>query len=551
MKRFSIKTTLTAILLAVGVMTSLFSIYALDQLSAVNAKVEEVVDVWMPALEMVKDIEVRLGDIRTAYRSHILQHDPAAKNSAVQLVEQSVAQFTRDREAFLQYSSSDDQKVLLGEITTHFADYMNRGKEVLLLSSSGRENDALAVLKQEMMKRAEALRQASAQLTELTKSASREAHLKVQEDFSETFRIAIGSVAALICMILGAVVFVLTNVARPIGAITQSMRGLASGNLFEDIPYAGRTDEIGAMAAAVEVFRQNAQENLRLEKETDEIRLLAESDRENRDRDQAARAAEMDNATQGLAEALRQLAVGNLEFRLSHKFASDFERLRNDFNDAAEKLRHTLFDVASTTHAIDGSAAEISQGVDNLSRRTEQQDAALEQTAAALDEITTNVTASARRADEARNAARLASDNTIRSGAIVSDAVTAMTKIESSSQQIAGIIGIIDEIAFQTNLLALNAGVEAARAGEAGKGFAVVAQEVRELAQRSATAAREIKELIQRSNVDVSSGVKLVRETGDALKSIEGQVGGIYTTWMRLPCRPKNSPPVCCRLIRP
>jgi methyl-accepting chemotaxis protein len=96
-----------------------------------------------------------------------------------------------------------------------------------------------------------------------------------------------------------------------------------------------------------------------------------------------------------------------------------------------------------------------------------------------------------------------------------------MSKIEQSSNQISSIIGVIDEIAFQTNLLALNAGVEAARAGEAGKGFAVVAQEVRELAQRSAQAAKEIKELIRNSSGEVQSGVQLVSQTGEALKTIE------------------------------
>jgi len=120
--------------------------------------------------------------------------------------------------------------------------------------------------------------------------------------------------------------------------------------------------------------------------------------------------------------------------------------------------------------------------------------------------------------------AKQANDSAALSGQVVSNAVTAMERIEQSSNEISNIIGVIDEIAFQTNLLALNAGVEAARAGEAGKGFAVVAQEVRELAQRSAKAAKEIKTLIGTSSGEVESGVKLVRETGESLKTIEQYV---------------------------
>jgi methyl-accepting chemotaxis protein len=102
-----------------------------------------------------------------------------------------------------------------------------------------------------------------------------------------------------------------------------------------------------------------------------------------------------------------------------------------------------------------------------------------------------------------------------------------MQAIEQSSQQIAQIIGVIDEIAFQTNLLALNAGVEAARAGDAGRGFAVVASEVRALAQRSADAAKEIKGLISKSTEQVESGAKLVGDTGESLQRIIGRVAEI------------------------
>ncbi|MDO1585086.1 methyl-accepting chemotaxis protein [Rhizobium oryzicola] len=230
------------------------------------------------------------------------------------------------------------------------------------------------------------------------------------------------------------------------------------------------------------------------------------------------------NAVNVIGGALTRLADGDLNCQINDRFAADFETLRSNFNAAVDQLATALQAVSKSAGEIDSGSREIRQSAQDLSKRTEQQAASLEQTAAALDEITTNVTTSSQRANEAREAAATANANATSSAKVVADAVDAMAKIEASSSQISNIIGVIDEIAFQTNLLALNAGVEAARAGEAGKGFAVVAQEVRELAQRSAAAAKEIKGLIQNSATEVHSGVKLVSETGQALKTIEGNI---------------------------
>ena len=223
---------------------------------------------------------------------------------------------------------------------------------------------------------------------------------------------------------------------------------------------------------------------------------------------------------QSIGSALKRVASGDLGFRLNEPFQPDFETIRVDLNATIEQLGTTIYSVSHVAQAIDAGSQEISHSADDLSKRTEQQAASLEETAAALDEITANVSLSSKRVEEARTVAIQANTNATESGRVVNDAVNAMQRIEQSSKEITNIIGVIDEIAFQTNLLALNAGVEAARAGDAGKGFAVVAQEVRELAQRSASAAKEIKRLIQASTNEVSGGVKLVSETGEALKKI-------------------------------
>ncbi|PZR30844.1 globin-coupled sensor protein [Caulobacter segnis] len=228
-----------------------------------------------------------------------------------------------------------------------------------------------------------------------------------------------------------------------------------------------------------------------------------------------------------LGEALDRLAQGDLRSRLDIDVKPNFQKLKDDFNNAAKLLDQAMGGVNVATDGIRSGTEEISIAADDLARRTEQQAASLEETAAALDEITQTVRRAADGAKQAQDVVAGAKSEAERSGVVVDQAVAAMGEIETSSREIGNIIGVIDEIAFQTNLLALNAGVEAARAGEAGKGFAVVAQEVRALAQRSAEAAKEIKALIGASTKQVEAGVGLVGQTGEALKGIVGKVAEI------------------------
>lgn len=302
------------------------------------------------------------------------------------------------------------------------------------------------------------------------------------------------------------------------------MQSLIEGNISDDIPGKQRTDEVGEMSRAVEVFLQNARDRIRLEDEASANRNLSEKERAEREEKAAKDAADIEFASNHVAKGLAALADGNVSYRINDVFVSSVDYVRQDFNRSAEKLESALKNVADNARGIDAGTNEIRSAAEDLSKRTEQQAAAVEQTAAALEEITTAMRDSTKRAQEAGQLVGRARAGAEQSGEVVRKAVTAMERIEKSSDEIGNIIGVIDEIAFQTNLLALNAGVEAARAGEAGKGFAVVAQEVRELAQRSAHAAKEIKALITTSNSQVQEGVQLVGETGRALETIVSEV---------------------------
>ena len=227
------------------------------------------------------------------------------------------------------------------------------------------------------------------------------------------------------------------------------------------------------------------------------------------------------------SKAMSAIVSKNLSYRITEEFPESDQQLKDDFNSVIHELATTIDQIGVSATQIHSGSGEIHKASSDLSRRTEQQAASVEETAAALEETTTAMKTSTESARDAVNLVATTKSNAEKSGEIVQQAIDAMGKIETSSEEIANIIGVIDDIAFQTNLLALNAGVEAARAGESGKGFAVVAQEVRELAQRSASAAKEITQLITTSGKEVKSGAELVNETGMALEKIVSEMAEI------------------------
>ncbi|MDR6531241.1 methyl-accepting chemotaxis protein [Caulobacter rhizosphaerae] len=318
-----------------------------------------------------------------------------------------------------------------------------------------------------------------------------------------------------------------SKISRPVAALSKTMTTLAQGDLDVTVAGAARKDEVGLMARAVQVFKDNAAA-LRAS-QAEQQRITAAGEAERLRNEAASQGAARDQAfvMERIAAGLARLSRGDLTVRVVEPFPEGYGQLRTDFNGAMDHLDQAMGQILTAVGGIGRSSDEITAAADNTARRSEQQAASLEETAAALDEITATVRRASQGANDAARVVGSTREDAERSGEVVRGAVAAMTGIEQSSQQIGQIIGVIDEIAFQTNLLALNAGVEAARAGDAGRGFAVVAQEVRALAQRSAEAAKEIKTLISTSAGQVGQGVKLVGQTGEALEGIVFKVGEI------------------------
>ena len=325
----------------------------------------------------------------------------------------------------------------------------------------------------------------------------------LQTERDQTFTISAG--VMILMLVLSTLIF-RAILGQPLTRLQTAVSAVTDGKYSHAISDTQRKDEIGQLARNLEKMRDGLAAGHQASETTREAQVKQRV------------------VLSTLTNALKALAAGDLTVRIREEFTPEYGQLRADFNATAETLHDTMTAVVSNAETIRAESEEIGEQSSALSRRTENQAATLEETAAALDELTTSVRAAAQGAQDVEKIVQQARSEATDSTTVVSETVTAMSAIESSSNQISTIISVIDDIAFQTNLLALNAGVEAARAGDAGRGFAVVASEVRALAQRSSEAAQQIKTLIGGSSAQVSLGVKLVGDTGVALTAITERV---------------------------
>ncbi|WP_232280322.1 methyl-accepting chemotaxis protein [Sphingomonas sp. PAMC 26605] len=311
----------------------------------------------------------------------------------------------------------------------------------------------------------------------------------------------LGLALTIVAIVLAAGIYLRRKVMAPLGDLSAVTTALAQG-ADRSVPYGERTDELGDMARAVDVFRCAARDRA-----AEDARITAEQKL----------------VSDNLGQVLQMMASGDLRHGTQVQFPPAYAAVQADLNRAVDTLRTIVRAVVETTGDIHATSGSIAKATDDLAERTQSSAAAIEETSAAIERMDERLGNTARAAQTSSHGSQqtLAAAGEVRTR--TDGAIEAMRRVAASTAGIDDVIEGLDKIAFQTRVLAMNAAVEAGRAGDAGRGFAVVADLVSTLAMRAEDEAKRARIQLSATQDDVGVAVAAVGQVDDALQTILGR----------------------------
>jgi methyl-accepting chemotaxis protein len=446
-QNLSIRSKVLSAFVVVLLLADGLGIFALQRLSAVNDASAEIRDSWLPSLRVVGQIAMYSERIRANQNTFINQPDDKGRENALKTLQLTVDMRDKAYREYQPLITPGEERQLADIIASSWSAYQSKWQQVVDLAQKGERDKIPPIYSGEMIKDLTAYRDAISKDLELNaREGGRVAASSVQIYQSARY-VMIGALLIVTFLCIAVALLIIAGVSQPITAMTEAMKRLAGHDLKTEIVGVERKDEIGAMAGAVQVFKDN------------------------------------------MIEADRLTAAQKTEQKVKEKRAQTLDMLTQNFEAKIRTLVGTLSSAATemetTAQSMTVTADEASKQSVAVASATEQASANVETVATASEELASSIQEISRQVAQSSKIAMKAVDDAKRTDATVQELAT-------GAQKIGEVVNLIQSIASQTNLLALNATIEAARAGEAGKGFAVVASEVKALANQTAKATDEI-----------------------------------------------------------
>jgi methyl-accepting chemotaxis protein len=471
---YSIRAKIAGVVAFLLVAMSAMGALNIRQMYTINSATVDIVNNWLPSVRVLGELRAATITYRAIVRSHLLATDEAGKQLQEDLLAKWITNTDKARKTYEPLITSAEERALYDDFSTSWAEYLAGVKEVLVLSRKNEDKEARVLHAKASLAGVKADETLQKDVLLNSKGADA-AGSQAAEGFDNDIRIVLSSLLLTIIIGIGAAVFLVRGVSAGIKSIVAPMQALGNGDLTAQVPHQGEKTEIGAMAEALQVFKQA----LIAKKAADEA---------------AARDADA------------KIERGRRVDSITRDFESLIGEIVATVSSASTQLEASAGTLTSTAERAQQLTTTVAAASEEASTNVRSVASATEEMASSINEIGRQVQDSARMAGEAVDQARKTNDR--------------VSELSKAAARIGDVVELINTIAGQTNLLALNATIEAARAGEAGRGFAVVASEVKALAEQTAKATGEIGQQITGIQTATQDSVSAIKEIGGTIEKL-------------------------------